>query len=288
MHSDEIDVDAEVVRRLLARQFPEWASLPMRRVASSGTVNAIFRLGEDMAVRLPRTPRFQDADTDCWLAVLFGRLPIAIPEPLAAGEPDESYPWQWSVHRWLEGEPWQRDRMGTSCHAAEQLAEFLRALQDIDPTESPCPPLGPVGSFASSDDAVRASAPRAHGLDVQALLSAWDEALQVPQWAGEALLVHWDLLPGNVLVAHDRIAAIIDWGALSIGDPSRDLVPAWTLFSGDAKPVFRSLMDFDDDTWARARGWALASVVGVDYYARTNPAFADECRATVVAALADT
>jgi aminoglycoside phosphotransferase (APT) family kinase protein len=287
VHEDEIDIDGALVRRLLAAQFPQWASLPIRRVASAGTVNAIFRLGEDMSVRLPRTPRFQDWDVDCWLAALAGKLPIAIPEPVAAGEPDDGYPRRWSIHRWLRGGPWSEDRVSDPCAAAEQLAEFVHALQRLDPTAIACPPVWDGGRFADSDRAVRAMAPRAAGVDAKALLNAWDEALRVSQWDGQPVLVHWDLLPGNILVRDGAISAVIDWGALGAGDPSRDLLPTWTLFSGEARRVFRSAMSFGDDTWARARGWALAFVVGVAYYSQTNPGFAAECRATLTAALDD-
>ena len=287
MHEDEIGVDSRLVRQLLTSQFPSWASLPLRRVASAGTVNAIFRLGDDMCVRLPRTPRFQELGVDCWLSALAGRLPIAIPEPLASGEPGDGYPLKWSVHRWLEGETWRVDRVEDPRSAAEQLAEFVHTLQAVDLKGTACPPLRPVGTFADSDEAVRAMTPRARGVDANAVLGAWDEVLGADEWDGDALLVHWDLLPGNILVRDGRISAVIDWGALSAGDPSRDLLPTWTLFSGDARRVFRSAMNFDDGTWARARGWALAFVVGVAYYADTNPTFAAECRATVAAALAD-
>src|SRR4051794_25160498 len=141
MHHDEIDIDESLVRRLLASQFPRWSKLPITRVSSTSTVNAIFRLGNDMSVRLPRTPRYHDSATElCWLRGLAGRLPLAIPAALAAGEPDEHYPWQWAVFRWLEGEPWRAESIEDPCAEAERLAEFLRTLETIEPASVTCPP----------------------------------------------------------------------------------------------------------------------------------------------------
>ena len=285
MHDDEFAIDAQLVRTLVTRQFPRWTQLPLRRVRSSGTVNAIYRLGNDLSIRLPRTARFQDWDTDCWLTALAGHLPLPIPEPIAAGEPDDIYPWRWSVHRWMPGEPWHVARPHNQTTAAEQLAEFVRALQSIDPSKASCPMLWDGGSHIQQDQAVRAMAKHAPGIDHAAALTAWDDALAAPAPSGQPVLIHWDLLPGNILVDGDRISAVIDWGAIAVGDPSRDLLPAWTLFSGDARRIFRSELPFDDATWARARGWALAFVVGAAYYADTNPAFASECRSTVQAVL---
>lgn len=287
MHEDEIDIDVDLVRKLVAAQFPQWSALPITRARSTGTVNAIFRLGDDLSVRLPRTPRMQDWDVDCWLTALGGRLSIPIPEPVGAGQPDQIYPWRWSVHRWVDGEPWRASEMAESCKAAEQLAEFIARLHELEHADMPCQALWDGGRFASSDQGVRASAPKARGIDTEALLSAWDRALDARPWQENRVLIHWDLLPGNVLYRDGRISGVIDWGALAVGDPARDLLPTWTLFSGDARRGFRSMIGCDEDTWARARGWALAFVVGVAYYERTNPTFAAECRTTVGAVLQD-
>ena len=287
MHDDELRIDASLVRTLITRQFPRWKDLPLSRVASPGTVNAIYRLGDDLSVRLPRTARFQDCDTDCWLSALAGRLPLAIPEPMAAGEPDDVYPWRWSIHRWMPGDPWHLARPADQASAARQLVEFVLTLQSVDPSPLGCPPLWDGGSFADQDLRVRQMAERAPGVNSKAVLAAWEEALTAPAPSGPRVLIHWDLLPGNVLVDGGRISAVIDWGALAFGDPSRDLLPAWTLLSGKGRRIFRDGLPSDEATWARARGWTLAFVVGAAYYAATNPSFAAECRATVEAVLED-
>src|SRR5438067_1182152 len=159
MHHDEIDISESLVRSLLSAQFPQWSKLPIVRVSSTSTVNAIFRLGDQMSMRLPRTPRYHDIDTElCWLRALAGQLPLAIPEALAVGEPDEHYPWKWGVFRWIDGEPWRADAVEDPCTEAERLAEFLRALERIDAQALPCSPSMNPGRLADGDRAVRAYA----------------------------------------------------------------------------------------------------------------------------------
>src|SRR5918999_83441 len=139
MHADELDIDVSLVRRLLAAQLPEWAALPLEPVASTGTVNAIFRLGDDMAVRLPRVEWWAAAlEKELhWLPRLAPQLPLAVPEPLATGEPGEGYPWHWAVYRWLAGEEWSVDRVRDLSAAAAELARFVSALQRIKTSGAP-------------------------------------------------------------------------------------------------------------------------------------------------------
>lgn len=289
MHDDEIVVDEALVGALLASQFPEWAELPIRRVTSGATVNAIFRLGEEMVVRLPRIPRYHDVEAEIgWLEDLAGRLPLAIPEPLAMGCPDEVYPWKWALFRWLDGEPWRMDVVEDPCAAATELAKFLQALHELDPGSlSPVAPVR-VKPLAASDWAVREYGEKAAGLvDFEAVLEAWEQALELPDWSGEPVLVHGDVLVDNVLVRGGKLYAVIDWAGLHVGDPADDLTPAWSLLTGEARAVFRSMMGADDQSWARARARALGRITGVGYYAETNPLFvADSCR-VVEEALAD-
>ena len=289
MHHDEIDIDEPLVRGLLASQFPQWSKLAIARVSSTSTVNAIFRLGDQMSVRLPRTPRYHDIDTElCWLRALDGKLPLAIPEALAVGQPDERYPWKWGVFRWVEGEPWRSDRIEDPCAEAERLAEFLHELQALDPATISCPPSMNPGRLADNDRYVRQNAERASAyVDPAAVIGAWDRALEVAEWSAAPLLVHSDVMAGNLLVRDGRLSAVIDWASVHAGDPAVDLQCAWRLFSDEARLVFRSAMGFDDDTWERARGSVLRSVIGVVYYEKTNPEFASENLAALQAALAD-
>jgi aminoglycoside phosphotransferase (APT) family kinase protein len=289
MHADETPIDESLVRGLLARQFPQWATLPIEKVTSTGTVNAIFRLGDRIAARLPRTPRWHNVESECcWLQSLGPRLPLAVPEPLAIGEPDDTYPFKWAVFNWLEGETWRLDRLDDPSREATRLAGFLHALHEVAPGDTPCAPSIEQPIFADRDAAVRAFATRGAELfDTAVLMNAWEHALSKPAWSGTPLLVHSDLMAGNLLVRDGRLVGVIDWASTHFGDPARDLECAWRLFSGESRNVFRSAMGFDDDTWERARGWVLTSIVGVVYYAKTNPRFAEENRLALTEALAD-
>jgi len=259
MHADEVNTDASLVRRLLATQFPQWAELPIEPVPSSGTVNAIYRLGDDMVVRLPRVHRWAAAleKEYHWLPKLARHLPLRVPEPLAKGSPGEGYPWYWCVYRWLEGETWATDRIGDLREAAADLAQFITALQRIDTTDGPRPRPGGGGApLAERDPGVRAAIAASRGMiDTDAVTAAWDAALEAPGWYGPPVWVHGDLSrPGNLLVVGGRLSAVIDFGGLSVGDPACELIAAWSLFSGGSRETFRAALPVDYATWARGRG----------------------------------
>jgi aminoglycoside phosphotransferase (APT) family kinase protein len=292
MHADELDIDVALVRRLLEAQLPEWAALPLEPVPSTGTVNAIFRLGEDKAARLPRVERYAGGlEKELrWLPRLAPHLPLAVPEPLAQGEPGPGYPWPWAVYRWLEGETWAADRVANLGEAAADLARFVVALRRLETAGAPSRSRGGRGApLAERDPEVRAAIEASRGLiDTPAVAAAWEAALEAPVWDGPPMWVHGDLLPGNVLVARGRLSAVIDWGSLSVGDPACELMAGWTLFSGESRHVFRAALSVDDATWARARGWALSvAVIALPYYQETNPAFAANAAHWIAEVLAE-
>ena len=279
MHADELGTDVSLVRRLLAAQFPQWADLRIRPVRSSGSDNAIYRLGDDMAVRLPRrTGRsVESLDKECeWLPRLAPLLPLAIPVPLAKGAPAEDYPCGWAVYRWLQGETATIERLTDARHAATDLARFLAALQRIDTTGGP--PPGEHNFFrgvplAARDAAVRSAVASLHGeIDVGAVTAAWEAALRAPAWHGPPVWIHGDFTDGNLLVDGGRFSAVVDWGGLGVGDPACDLIAAWSFLPVEAREVFRTALSVDDATWARGRGWALSvALIALPYYWSTNP-----------------
>jgi aminoglycoside phosphotransferase (APT) family kinase protein len=280
MHTDELDIDVALVRRLLVAQFPRWADLPLARVHSAGTDNAIYRLGEDMAVRLPRIRRATEQidKEQHWLPRLARHLPLAIPVPLGLGMPSEEYPWHWSVYRWLEGEDATVGSVADPRQAATALAEFVAALQRIDPVDGP--PPGSHNFFrgvplARRDAHTRDAIASVEGmLDTEAVTAVWEEVLQVPAWAGSPVWIHGDLLPGNLLVEQGRLNAVIDFGGLGVGDPACDLLGAWGFLSAEARDTFRAALMVDDASWARGRGWALSvALIALPYYRTTNPEF---------------
>jgi aminoglycoside phosphotransferase (APT) family kinase protein len=291
MHADELDIDVRLVGRLVAEQFPQWADLGIESVEPSGTDNAVFRLGSEMAVRLPRLASASGAPVVefHWLPKLAPSLPLAVPVPIALGEPAEGYPCTWSVCRWLDGEPATPDRILDPDLAALDLAGFIAALQRIDPTDGP-PPEGRGGPLAPRDGRTRESiAALAGTIDVQDVTAAWEEALGAPSWTGPPVWIHGDLDPRNMLVVKGRLSAVLDFGTMAVGDPACDVMAAWKMLPAQARSRFRSSLSVDDATWMRARGWVLSqSLIALAYYTmETDPVLVLECRRWLGEVLAD-
>lgn len=294
MHADEIETDVSLVRRLLAGQFPEWAELPIEPVSSGGTNNAIYRLGDELAVRLPLLEHvtLQAEKEQRWLPVLGPLLPLAIPVPLERGAPAEGYPLIWSVYGWLDGDLATPERLADANEAARSLAEFVSALGRIDPAGGPTPGehnFGRGGPLARRAAMTRQAIAESEGLvDLEAVAAAWEADLHAPAWDGPPVWIHGDLQPGNLLAVDGRLSAVIDWGGLGIGDPAVDLLPAWNLFNGESRAAFRAALSVDNATWARGRGWALSTAItALPYYLDTNPALAGVSRTVIDEVLAD-
>ncbi|WP_245872719.1 aminoglycoside phosphotransferase family protein [Deinococcus planocerae] len=292
MHEGEVETSAALVRSLLTAQFPHWADLPLSRVQSAGTDNAIYRLGDDLAVRLPRI-HWATGQIDKefrWLPRLAPLLPLTLPVPMAKGEPGEGYPWPWGVYTWLPGENATPARLADPNQAAVDLAGFILALQRIDPAGGPLPePLGRGVPLATRDAFTREHIARLPGdLDAGTITAAWEHALRAPAWDRPPVWIHGDLQAGNLLAAHGRLRAVIDFGALQVGDPACELAVAWRMLDAEAREVFRAALSCDEATWARARGWALSvAVVEVAYYLHTNPVMVAAARHTLAEALSD-
>ena len=275
MHAGEHTISTALVRRLLAARYPRWADLPITPLASGGTVNAVYRLGDHLTVRLPRTAGGAGdvAKEQRILSALHG-LPVAVPVVEAVGEPAEGYPWPWAVHRWLDGEPAAEGRP----FAPEALAEFVVALRTV---RAAGPPAYRGGHLAALDRATRAAIEELRGtgepFDADAALAVWTEAAAAP--AGAESWVHADLMPGNLLLHNGRFTAVLDWATAGRGDPACDLIPAWNLLSAAAREVFRDAVGADDAAWARGRGRALSmAVIQLPYYRHTNPVISANAR----------
>ncbi|MGC5020573.1 aminoglycoside phosphotransferase family protein [Micromonospora sp. DT47] len=292
MHADEVDTDVELVRRLLAAQFPHWADLPIRPVPSYGTDHDIYRLGAHLVARLPRIgwATRQAAREAEWLPKLAPHLPLALPVPVAMGRPAEGYPFDWSVCEWLPGHDASRG-IDDLDRAAVDLAAFVTALRRIDTTGAfPRAPRSRGAALAELDDGVRRSvAQLGDRIDGQAALRSWQESLDAPAWDGPDVWLHGDLLPGNLLVVDGRLSAVIDFGGLNVGDPACDLQPAWNVFAGDSRRRFRTELDVDEASWLRGRGWALCqAVAALPYYWHTNPGMVRQASHALAQVLADT
>ncbi len=295
MHADEVDTDSALVGRLLAAQFPHWANLPIEPVLPMGTDNALYRLGDDMVARLPRTERTgrRLEKVRLWLPRLASSLPLAVPVQLAEGAPAEGYPFAWSVYTWLKGENATFERIADLSQLATDLAQFVADLQGIDPAGGPAP--GEHNFFrgvplAARDESTRASiAALAGAIDVEATTAAWEAALQAPVWERPPVWIHGDLDSRNLLAEKGRVSAVIDWDGLGVGDPACDVMVVWKMLSADTRGIFRSALSIDDATWARSRGWALSQALNaLSYYTpETNAVLVSESQRWLAEVLAD-
>jgi aminoglycoside phosphotransferase (APT) family kinase protein len=290
MHADEIETDEELVRRLLAAQFPQWAELPIEALSAGGTDNAIYRLGDGLSVRLPRRGDWAAGSSDKefeWLPKLAPLLPLAVPTPVARGVAGEGYPHEWAVYDWLDGEDAASVRLDLP-RAAVDLAEFLAALRRIGPAAGPTPG-GRGGPLRPRDEPTRAGiAALGDEIDATAVTAAWDLALAAPEWDGPPVWIHGDLDARNLLVVGGRITGVLDWGSLCVGDPACDVKVAWAVLDAQTRPIFRELLEIDDATWARGRGWALSqALIALPYYLHTYPVIVQEAWRWLGEALAD-
>jgi aminoglycoside phosphotransferase (APT) family kinase protein len=248
-----------LVRRLVDTQFPQWAGLPLRRVEPGGSDHLIHRLGDELSVRLPRhAGAIGQAEKEIrWLPRLAPHLPLGVPAPVAVGRPGLGYPWPWAVSRRLAGSVATVAGLGESAAAAVELAEFLTPLQRY-PQEGA--PAVSSDSLAGRDTEARRSIAQVAGVfDAAGLLAVWEAALAAPGWDRPPVWFHGDFHTGNLLTVDGRLSAVIDFGGLGVGDPARDMMIAFTLMSAGPRAVFREALGVDDATWARGRGWALAS-----------------------------
>ena len=292
MHAGEVDTDPSLVARLLAEQFPQWAGLPITRVSSAGTDNALYRLGDELAVRLPRI-HWAVGQVDLeryWLPRLAPALPLAVPTVLARGEAGAGYPYPWAVYRWLDGANAIQLPPADLRRAATALAGFLLALQRIDTTGGrPAVDHSLRGAPLAGRDAStrRAIAALSDMIDADAATAVWDAALRAGEWDRPPVWLHGDLLPGNLLITNDQLSAVIDWSGLAVGDPAPDLMIAWSLFAGESRAAFRAALGVDDATWARGRGHALSqAAIFIPYYLDTNPVGVAAARRQLDAVLA--
>ncbi len=299
LHEDEVRIDQDLVRQLLGTQLPDLANLDLRLIPTQGTDNVVFRLGAELSVRLPRKPsavRSLLIERE-WLPQVAPRLPLAVPLPVASGEPSGAYPFPWMVCTWVSGRPLPPGG-GLSGGDVDTLAEFVAALQALEVTGGPqVQPGQRAGPVAAYDAVARAalkdvSALKAAGriepdlVDEDAAVSVWRAAVEAPEWQGPGAWVHRDLQGGNLLTVDGRLSGILDFGGLAVGDPAGDVMAAFHVFSDESWSMFRTAVAADDATWARARGWALTQgLEALPYYLDTHPGMVAMARRVIRATL---
>ncbi|SNY52469.1 aminoglycoside phosphotransferase family protein [Paractinoplanes atraurantiacus] len=287
LHPDEIVIDAETVRSLLVSQCPQWADLPLSP-AGGGTENTMYRLGDDLLVRLPRSvsraaPLLIEQR---WLPRLAPHLPLSIPVPLYAGRPSASYPAAWSVLRWIDGSPPSGDLDWASL--GRDLFGFVAALHDIDIEDAVVRRWYRSGELAPCDEDARKALAACRPLvgdtiDIDLLEDLWSAALTLPRTSSAEVWLHTDLKPTNLLVRGGRLSAVIDFGGLTIGFPDAEHAPVWDLPPA-ARDAYWNAAGLDGATWQRARAWAIfIGASGIPYYWDTYPAFVTECRSRLQA-----
>jgi aminoglycoside phosphotransferase (APT) family kinase protein len=273
MHPGQLDVAPETVRGLVDRQFPQWRELPLRRLRTQGTVNALFRLGDALVARFPlgaATRGRLEAEAAA-AAELRGRTRFATPEPVAIGEPGPGYPMPWSVQTWVPGTVATPD--GQSEAFAHDLAEFITGVRSIDTRGRTFAGDNRGGHLPDHDGWMETCFERSEGLlDVAVLRRLWAGFRELPRTDAD-VMTHGDLIPGNVLVAAGRLTGVIDVGGLGPADPALDLVGAWHLLEEGPRAALRADLRCGDLEWARGAAWAFEQAMGVAwYYVESNPA----------------
>lgn len=259
VHADEHEIDEPLVRALLSDQFPEWAELPLER-AGDGTVNVVYRVGDDLSVRLPRRAPREVVEDRVLEAV--ASLPVDVPRLVAVGRPGAGYPWEWAVHTWLHGE------LPASDLPLDDVVALVGALRRLDPRTAPAPAYGRDKPLVSRDPHVRDALER---VEAPGALELWERARRAPEWQGERVWIHADLDRRNVLVRGGRLAGVLDWAGAGLGDPAVDLMVAWKLLAPEDRAPFRERLQVDDATWLRAQGWAVSqALIALGYYTPGN------------------
>ncbi|MHB1981406.1 MAG: aminoglycoside phosphotransferase family protein [Sulfobacillus sp.] len=278
MHANQLALPVGTVHQLVDQQFPNWRPLPIKRVASQGTVNALFRIGDGLVARFPlvagdvRETRLELESEALAARELLGRTRFPTPEPVAIGEPGPGYALPWSVQTWLPGTSATDEDPGASVSFAHDLAEFIRGVRAMDTRGRTFSGQRRGGDLRAHDASMEICFERSERLlDVPRLRSMWHLLRDLPRGAAGDVMTHTDLNPGNVLVADGRLSGVIDVGGLRPADPALDLMAAWHLLEAGSRQVLRDDLGCNELEWERSKAWAFVQAIElVWYYEKTN------------------
>lgn len=294
MHDAELDLSAALVRDLVRQQHPRLLAEPITRVASHGTVNAMFRLGDDLVCRLPLVVLDEGAaieavDAEIEAARIFSAVDVATPEFVVRGEPSAAYPMPWTVWRWIDGDVASAVDVGDDLEFAEALGQFVIQVRDLPTDGRTFGGDNRGGRLEDSGVWIQHCLHESAGMiDTDTLAAMWQHWCGLGRDEAADTWTHNDLMPGNLLVRGSDLAGVIDVGQARVADPVVDLQPAWNLFRGNARRAFRSTLQVDDEEWERGRAWSFVQAIGcLWYYRETNPEMSRTAYTTLTALLGD-
>jgi aminoglycoside phosphotransferase (APT) family kinase protein len=274
MHKNEFKIDHNLVYNLLKSQFVELSHLEIKPIISSGTDNALFRLGSEYIVRLPRiSSATKNIDKEHeWLPKLIPHLNIPISDPIFEGSPSKDYPWNWLILKWNEGINPEFEQKNEYEFLAKDLANFLNDLHNIKLDNGPISRRG-VPLIELNKETIEAIEKLEDELDIPSVRKLWYQLVNIPKCKQDPVWIHGDLLPGNILIKNKRLSSVIDFSDMGMGDPAVDLIIAWSLLNSSARKIFKeNLTNIDNDTWERGKGWALSiALIILPYYKDSNP-----------------
>jgi aminoglycoside phosphotransferase (APT) family kinase protein len=288
MHKNDLKININIVRNLINEQFPKYSNLPINQLNSRGTVNYIFKLGQELYIRLPRMRKWSNIEKEYEvLSYLAPNLSLEIPEVIAVGEPDDLYPLKWAIYKWIKGSTYSDKLISDEIKAAKDLANFIKELKSIAiPTGAPKAGRKALGKLNEKTLKTIYSADNLSNKDK--IIRIWKESLKAVPWDGKEAWIHSDLLRTNLLIQSGNLNAVIDFGSAGIGDPAFDLIPAWTVFNSGGREIFKNCINADRESWIRARGYALhQAVLIIPYYKKSNPEFTLMAQRTLNEILAD-
>lgn len=290
MHPHELTIDSALVNTLLEDQCPQWVHLPLRAIPSSGTDHTLFHLGDEFIVRLPRID-WAAASIDKeyeWLPKITTYLTTPIFTPLFKGKPNSIYPWSWLVGKYHNGHSPKAEQADEYALLAQDLANFLNQFHSIPIASGPFSRRG-VPLSELNEKTQQAMHQLDGEIDIHHVTELWQQCMATLPWQQPPVWVHGDFLPGNILIQNNRLAAVIDFSDLGVGDPACDLVIAWGLMNAKSRNIFRNhLIHMDNHTWMRGKGWALSiALIMLPYYKNSNPTLAQLARRMIEQILYD-